>query len=692
VVGAGPAAVSMHLPALAALRDRGKMVLALICDLDHARAADAQARFGFLEKTGEAVAALERQDIDAVYIFGSAQLHYSLGLAALERGKHLFVEKPIAPSFTQACEMADAARNHGRIAVGGHNRRFYRAFELLRERSGALGWRYAEAVFHKPESSVPAPFGARTWLGANGIHALDALVFMMGGLPEQLYAVAGEPGGIRPSCFSAIMRWSDGSQGVFLCNNNAGARREEYVFHRIGETYRITDTGVLAEKNGNAELHALSSLGDGIAAEHDAFLDAVLVKSLPPHSIAAIAPSLFLAELIESGFNGSVSLAPAVIPAIRANPHGDANPHGEQSILISKAAPLLPSIARMLPHHRLAAIEDVVDSSRERPDIVAAILGAGSIPMTAPTLAKLPRLSVVGVMGLSLARHSPATLLARGVTVVNASSAYASSAAEFTLALAVLARRRAFTSHELMRAGGWGTAARAEGLKALVLRVAHRLRPAAEAAGLEKFLLRWWRTARAGRSPSARRRAAPGDLCAASVALIGWGAISQQLAHRLTGMKVRVLVYSEHGSAGEIRAAGAIPVSLNEALACDIVSLHRGLTPRTRHFLGAPELSQLRPGAILINVARGALVDPAALLARLQQGDIFACLDTYEDEPLSPADPLRRLRNVFLTSHIAGGSQDMHAAAAEEVVRKVALHLKGGGAEGISLARLSTMT
>lgn len=190
----------------------------------------------------------------------------------------------------------------------------------------------------------------------------------------------------------------------------------------------------------------------------------------------------------------------------------------------------------------------------------------------------------------------------------------------------------------------------------------------------------------------ALHRAEPGDLSAASVALIGWGSISQRLAHRLVEMNVRVRVWSEHGSAHEIRAAGATPVSLCEALACDIVSLHRGLTPQTRHCIGTPELSQLRPGAILINVARGALVEPAALLARLRLGDVFACLDTYEDEPLPTEDRLRRLHNVFLTSHIAGGSQDMHTAAAEEVAGKVALHLRGGNVAGASLARLSTMT
>jgi phosphoglycerate dehydrogenase-like enzyme len=127
-------------------------------------------------------------------------------------------------------------------------------------------------------------------------------------------------------------------------------------------------------------------------------------------------------------------------------------------------------------------------------------------------------------------------------------------------------------------------------------------------------------------------------------------------------------------------------------LAADIVSLHRGLFAGTRHFLGAAELERLRPGAILINVARGPLIEPGALLARLKRGDVFACLDVFEEEPLPARDPLRRLPNVFLSSHLAGGSADLRTAAAREVLDKIELHLGGGAASHLTRERLGTMT
>ena len=692
VIGAGGAAVAMHLPVLSRLRDMGEIVLSLICDIQSERAAAAKREFGFLGQSGDGVAALQRQDIDAVYIFGSAQLHYEYGLAALRNGKHLFVEKPVAPSYLDAHDLAQTARAQGLVAVGGLNRRFHQSLAAVRARAGRAGWCFAEAVFHKPEFGKPPLFGARTWLGANGIHGLDALLFMMGGLPEHLTAQAGETSTTVPSTFSALMRWRDGAQGVFLCDNSAGSRREEYVFHGLGETFRVDDTGLTMEKGNTVVKTAFPSVGDGVTAEHESFLQAIHSGVEPPHSLAAIAPSLFLAELIEKGFSGQVQLPRSTPVGARRAAVPRAGDSAAKSILVAPSVELQPSLARLLPQYRLVSLEDVRGSSDERPDIAAAILGRGSSPLPPEILAKLPRLGVVGIMALSLARHEPETLLARGITLFNASSAYAESVAEFALGLAILGRRRAFISHQVMRAGGWGTAPRTPGLKGLVKRAALNVRPAVKSLGLEPFVLGVWRAARPLIEVPGPRATVARDLQGATVGLIGWGANARAFAERLVRARSRVLVYSEHAVVDDIRNAAATPASLAEVLAADIVSLHRGLNESTRHCLGAAELAKLRAGTVLINVARGALIEPAALLARLKQGDIFACLDTYDEEPLIVSHPLRRLPNVFLTSHIAGGSPDMHAAAATEVVEKVAAYLAGDPVRSIPAERLRTMT
>jgi phosphoglycerate dehydrogenase-like enzyme/predicted dehydrogenase len=686
VIGAGPTAVFAHFPALARLRDRGEVILSTVCDLNHERAASARRDFGFLTQSGEALADIRRQDIDAVYVFGSAQLHYEYGLIALECGKHLFVEKPIAPSYIQAAELAQKADAQGLIAVGGLNRRFFKSIAAARRIGGQTGWRYAEAVFHKDEFLRPPSFGASTFLSANGIHALDALVFMMGGLPDSVLSVTGEPGDDVRSAFSAIMQWGNGAQGVFLCNNNAGARREEYVFHAPGETISIDAAGLVVSGNGSTKRTPFEAIGDGFAAEHEAFLHSIRGAGEAIHSIAALAPSLYLAELIERGFCGQVRL-PQVRTAERPT-----QGIPRKAILVVPSIELQPGLARLIPAYELLTMSDIGGPTAPRTDVVAAILGRGASALSVDVLEKLPHLAVVGVMALSLSRFEPERLLERGIAVVNASAAYADSVAEFAVGLAILARRRAFLSDTVMRGGGWGTDPAANGYRRSLRRIARSARPLLRRFGMERAFLQLWRQALAG--DGAKRIAAPipRELRGSLVGLLGWGENARVFASHVMRLGARVVVFSEHANQQDILGAGATPVSLGEALAADIISLHRGLSPGTRHFLGAAELAKLRAGTVLVNIARGALIEPAALLARLSKGDIFACLDTYDEEPLAPSHPLRKLRNVFLTSHIAGGSKDMHAAAAGEVIGKVISFLDGQSVVSISAQRLKTMT
>jgi predicted dehydrogenase len=314
VVGAGETSTLVHLPLLARLRDRGRLQLVEVCDLRAERATAAKDRFGFERSSGDAALALQRPDIDAVYLFGDARMHYDLGMAALECGNHLFVEKPVAPSYAEARAMAEAAHIRGLIAVGGHNRRFYPSLEEVRRRGGRAGWRYGEAVFHKPESGKPPPFGAASWLTANGIHALDALLFVMGGLPERLTALADE------ERFSAVMRWPDGAQGVFFCDNAAGERREAYEFHAAGESCRVDGEGLRIASGGTSAPVATAPAEHSFEAEHAAFLDAIEQGWEPPNSLYALAPSLMLAELIEQGFNGRLDGAERAGAARRPGP------------------------------------------------------------------------------------------------------------------------------------------------------------------------------------------------------------------------------------------------------------------------------------------------------------------------------------------------------------------------------------
>ena len=216
---------------------------------------------------------------------------------------------------------------------------------------------------------------------------------------------------------------------------------------------------------------------------------------------------------------------------------------------------------------RLISRDDIERSATARPDVVGAILGRGAAPLTEDVLHKLPELSVVGVVALSVARYEPERLLRRGITLINASGAYADSVAEFALAASrYLARRRAFMSHLIMRAGGWGSDWRRNSWHRAARAAARRARPLLRRLGLEPLARKLWSAARPAGSKLARHPPTPRLLRGASAGLIGWSANAQALCERLIAGGVTVRVYSEHAAPAAIRAAGAIPVSLERGI------------------------------------------------------------------------------------------------------------------------------
>jgi len=136
-----------------------------------------------------------------------------------------------------------------------------------------------------------------------------------------------------------------------------------------------------------------------------------------------------------------------------------------------------------------------------------------------------------------------------------------------------------------------------------------------------------------------------------TLGLIGLGGIGREVARIARGVGMEVIAWNRTPRAD----AGVSLVDLDDLLArADIISLHLALTDETRGILGARQLVRMKPGVILINAARGALVDEAALLNALERGQIrHAGLDVFHSEPLKPDHPLAQLENVTLTSHAA---------------------------------------
>jgi D-3-phosphoglycerate dehydrogenase len=231
----------------------------------------------------------------------------------------------------------------------------------------------------------------------------------------------------------------------------------------------------------------------------------------------------------------------------------------------------------------------------------------GRTLFTAEALEACPKLKLISIWGTGTDNVDLPAAVARGVTVTNTPGANAIAVAEHTVALMLAAAKQLASADQAMRQGGW-----------------------------PRNLVPQLRGKRLG--------------------LVGTGLIGREVAAMARGLGMEVVAWTFHPSARLADSLGLRYVELDELLRIsDILSLHLRATPETRHFLNRARLAMLKPGAILVNTARGALIDEAALLECLKEKKI-ACagLDVFEAEPLPAGHPLLGLPNVLLTPHAAG--------------------------------------
>jgi glyoxylate reductase len=249
-------------------------------------------------------------------------------------------------------------------------------------------------------------------------------------------------------------------------------------------------------------------------------------------------------------------------------------------------------------------------------------------------LAACPRLRVVSSCSVGVDHIDLAAARARGVAVGHTPGVLTETTADLAFALLLAAARRVVEADRFVREGGW----------------------TAERCWEPDLLL--------GR-----------DLHGATLGVIGLGAIGSAVARRAGGFGMRVLAWSRTRR----ELPGVEPVALGELLAqADFVSLHVPLGPATRGLLGARELARMKPGAILVNTARGGLVDEAALADALAEGRLAAAgLDVFEEEPLPAASRLRALPNVVLLPHIGSASIATRGRMADLAVANLLAGLEG---------------
>lgn len=289
---------------------------------------------------------------------------------------------------------------------------------------------------------------------------------------------------------------------------------------------------------------------------------------------------------------------------------------------------------RLKQHGEVALFTDrpttVEEKVRRAKDAECMINSRGAVKWPGEILAQLPRLKMISVCGIGTDAIDLAYARERGIVVCNVPGATATIVAEHAIGLMLaVARALAFHTSELKQ---------------------HR----------------WHRR----QSVFLRGRV---------LGIVGAGSIAVETARLARGLGMRLQAWTYHPSPEKARQLGCDFVDFDQLLASsDVVSLHVKLTEQSRGLLGAAQLAAMKPGALVINTARGPIVDVHALAAELRSGRLGgAGIDVYEVEPMPPDYPLLDCDNVVLTPHNADDTPEGNDFLNEGAVGNVLAYLAG---------------
>lgn len=273
--------------------------------------------------------------------------------------------------------------------------------------------------------------------------------------------------------------------------------------------------------------------------------------------------------------------------------------------------------------------EELGEGLREA-DIV--LSGWGSAKYTQEVLLKAPSLKVIAYTGGSVAPVVDEAAYERGVRVLSGNDLYARSVAEGVVCYALASLRRIPQFAKEVLEDGWSHPG-------------------------------WYNE----------------GLLDQTVGLVGFGAVARHTARLLKAFGCRLLIAgADHVSDEEAASYGARKATMEEVFStCKIVSLHWARTPETFHGINEHLLGLLREDSLLINTARGAIIDEPVMARMLQEGRFRAVLDVYEEEPLPLSSPLRGLHNALLIPHMGGPTIDRRRFVTEALLDQLPQALRG---------------
>ena len=285
---------------------------------------------------------------------------------------------------------------------------------------------------------------------------------------------------------------------------------------------------------------------------------------------------------------------------------------------------VLEPIGCTIDHAQCKTAADVIERAGD-----AEVLMVQWAPITEQVLAALPNCKLVVRYGIGVDNVDLSAAKARGVAVCNVPDYSIDEVADHAVSTAVALGRQLMQLDKRLRSGVW------------------KLAPITPMPAFRDM----------------------------TFAVAGFCRIGRAVLDRARGFKFKLAGYDPFVSEALFEAADVRKLSLEDLFQfADILSLHLPLTAETKHLVNADRLAAMKPTAVIVNTARGPLIDTNALCAALKAGTIgYAGLDVFETEPLAPDHPIRNCENSIFTSHVAWYSErslpQLQRMAAEEVAR-----------------------
>ncbi|MCX5776347.1 MAG: hydroxyacid dehydrogenase [Candidatus Firestonebacteria bacterium] len=290
---------------------------------------------------------------------------------------------------------------------------------------------------------------------------------------------------------------------------------------------------------------------------------------------------------------------------------------------------------------KLYSIAEVIDSNKIKPDaakvaeliktVDGIITWRGGFSLTPEQVKSSQNLKMIGFIGSAVRHVSTEAAYEKGIIVTNSAGGIGYTVAEFTVGMMITALHRVYESMNHVRIGKWS-----------------------EGVQMGK------------------------DLQSKNIGLIGVGAVGANVVTLLKPFYCTIRAYDPYLPKKRAAELGITLTSKEEVIkTSDVISLHAGLTPETKHMLGEKEFAMMKPGVLIINNARGGLIDHDAMLKALKADKIQAALDVFDPEPLPEVHEYRTVKNCYPTAHTPGNTVDSSMREGKQVVEDFELFFNG---------------